>query len=58
MAMTGSPNEITDIDSSVGTAAKPGRKGRVARRIGLPLAALALTGAVGAVTVAQASASG
>ncbi|WP_239096326.1 DUF4232 domain-containing protein [Streptomyces sp. SID11385] len=56
--MTGSPNEITDIDSSVGTAAKPGRKGRVARRIGLPLAALALTGAVGAVTVAQASASG
>ncbi|MEU6442022.1 DUF4232 domain-containing protein [Streptomyces sp. NPDC047046] len=56
--MTGSTNEITDIDPRVGTAAKPGRKGRIGRRIAAPLAALALTGAVGAVTMAQASASG
>ncbi|MGE9696307.1 DUF4232 domain-containing protein [Streptomyces sp. NRRL F-5630] len=58
MAMTGSPYEITDTDSTIGSAAKPGRKGRIARRIAVPLAALALTGAVGAVTMAQASAAG
>ncbi|WP_431036406.1 DUF4232 domain-containing protein [Streptomyces sp. P6-2-1] len=56
--MTGSPNEITDTGSTVAAEAKPGRKGRLARRIALPFAALALTGAVGAVTMAQASASG
>ncbi|WP_037869305.1 DUF4232 domain-containing protein [Streptomyces sp. SPB074] len=56
--MTRRTNEITDTLPTAGTTAKPGRTGRIARRISLPLAALALTGAVGAVTVAQASASG
>jgi hypothetical protein len=56
--MTGSPNEITDTDATLNTGARPAPRGGLARRIAVPLAALALTGAVGAVTVAQANASG